>query len=110
MDNAYWNVVDAHIKRHECGCWTWAGAPLDFNVYRFVAESCGAPLPSRQKLYRMPDCKLGKECVNPNHLGTGRDFVLALKGQREEISPNAVTVKLTPQDERFLKALKIGWK
>ncbi len=112
MDNANnWSAVEAHIERHEGGCWVWIAAPVEGNLYRMIAEACGTPLPAGQKLYRMPDCKLGKRCVNPNHLGTGEDFVLAVKGQRREIPepPKTVKVKLTPQDRRFLKALRIGW-
>src|ERR1700694_1532977 len=105
MDNAkHWSDVEAHIRRHNSGCWAWSGAPVEGNVYRFVAEAYGAPLPAGQKLYRMPNCKLGKQCVNPNHLGTGADYVLALNGRRQEIPepPKTVTLKLTPQDRRFL--------
>ena len=113
MDNAYnWHEVEVHIERHESGCWTWDGAPLYGNVYRIVAEAYGTPLPAGQKLYRMPDCKLGKECVNPNHLGTGADYVLALNGRRQEVpeSPKSVTIKLAPQDRGFLTRLRILWE
>jgi hypothetical protein len=115
MDNTSdWGEVEAHIERHEGGCWTWDGSPVDGNVYRVVAEACGAPLPvGLGKLYRMPDCKLGKACVNPNHLGTGEDFVLSVNGRRQEIpepSKRETGVKLTPQDKRFLKSLRIGWE
>jgi len=85
---------------------------MECNVYRFVAEAYGAPLPT-EKLYRMPDCKLGKTCVNPNHLGTGADFVLALNGRRQEIPEPPRTdrvVQLTEQDRRFLKSLRIRWE
>jgi hypothetical protein len=112
MDNtSNWNEVEAHIVRHDSGCWTWDGSPVEGNVYRFVAKAYGSPLPT-EKLYRMPDCKLGKECVNPNHLGTGADYVLAINGRRQEIPEpsRTVTIKLTPQDRQFLKTLRICWE
>ena len=80
-------------------------------MYRVIAEAYGAPLPAG-KLYRMPECKLGKECVNPNHLGTETDYVLALNGRRQEIpepSRAVKVIKLTPQDRRFLKSLRVRW-
>jgi hypothetical protein len=54
----------------------------------------------------------GAECVNPNHFGTGDDFVRAVNGRRQEIPEPSRTVmaKLTPQDRRLLKTLKIGWE
>jgi hypothetical protein len=111
-DNAYsWSEVEVHIIRHPSGCWTWDGLPVDGNVYRIIAEAYGAPLPT-EKLYRMPDCKLGKACVNPNHLGTGADYILSLKGQRQEIpEPSRMgrVLQLTEQDRRFLKNLQIRW-
>jgi len=111
MDTSDWGGVEGHIERRECGCWVWDGAPVDGNVYRIVAEAYGAPLPI-EKLYRMPDCKLGKECVNPNHLGTGADFVLALNGRRQEIPepPRTVrVVRLTERDREFLRSVKVRW-
>jgi hypothetical protein len=114
MDNASnWNDVAAHIDRHDSGCWTWSGAPVEGNVYRVIAEAYGAPLPAGPKLYRMPDCKLGKECVNPNHLGTGADFVLALKGRRQEIPEPprmGMGVRLTERDREFLRSIKVRWE
>jgi hypothetical protein len=113
MDNAFgWSDVEPHIeRRNDSGCWTWDGTPLEGNVYRFVAEAYGAPLPT-EKLYRMPDCKLGKQCVNPNHLGTGADFVLALNGRRQEIPEPSSTigvVRLTERDREFLRSVKVRW-
>jgi hypothetical protein len=112
MDNASnWSEVEAHIERREDGCWIWDGPRMECNVYRFVAEAYGAPLPT-EKLYRMPDCKLGKQCVNPNHLGTGADFVLALNGRRQEIPepPRTVrAVRLTELDKEFLRSIKVRW-
>jgi len=108
-----WGDVEVHIERHESGCWTWDGALLAWNVYRYVAEAYGAPFPAGQKLYRMPDCKLGAECVNPNHIGTVEDFVLSLQGRRHEIPepPKMATgAKLTPRDKQFLKTLRIRWE
>jgi hypothetical protein len=115
MNNSHdWDDVEAHIERHEGGCWTWDGSSVDGNVYRVVAEAYGAPLPvGRGKLYRMPDCTMGKECVNPNHICTGEDFVSALNGRRQEIPEPpmmATGVKLTPKDRRFLKSLRISWE
>jgi hypothetical protein len=113
MDNASdWKDIESHIERREDGCWTWDGSPLDGNVYRVIAEAYGAPLPAGQKMYGMPNCTLGKECVNPSHLGTGADYVLALNGRRQEIPepPKTVVVKLTPQDRRFLKSVRVRWK
>ena len=113
-DSRDWGEVEAHIERHESGCWTWDGAPLEGNVYRVIAEAYGAPLPvGKGKLFRMPDCKLGKACVNPNHLGTGEDFVLAVHGRRQEIpepTKTGVGIWLTMKDRRFLKTLRILWE
>jgi hypothetical protein len=111
MDNtSNWNEVEAHIVRHDSGCWTWDGTPVEGNVYRVVAEVYGAPL-SAEKLYRMPDCKLGKQCVNPNHLGTGADYVLAINGRRLEIPEpsRAGRVRLTELDREFLRSVKVRW-
>jgi hypothetical protein len=115
MDNAYsWSDLESHIERREDnGCWTWDGFPLEGNVYRIIAKAYRAPLPAGQKLYRMPECKLGKACINPSHLGTAADFVLALNGRREEIPepPRAVkVVRLTKLDRLFLKSLRISWE
>jgi hypothetical protein len=41
-----WSAVDMHLRRHENGCWTWTGTPVEGNVYRLVAQACGAPLPA----------------------------------------------------------------
>ncbi len=114
MDNASdWSILEPHIERREdCGCWTWDGSPLEGNVYRIIAEAYGAPLPAGPKLYRMPECKLGKECVNPNHLGTGADYVLSLNGRRQEIpepSRAVRVVRLTELDRQFLKSVRIVW-
>jgi hypothetical protein len=114
MDNANdWSTLEPHIERREdCGCWLWSGAPPEGNVYRIIAEAIGCPLPAGVKLYRMPECKLGKSCVNPSHLGTGVDFVLALNGRRQEIPepPKTVrVVRLTKLDREFLKSVKVRW-
>lgn len=111
-DTNDWRSIEVHIERHEGGCWTWDGSPLEGNLYRVIAAAYGAPLPAGPKLYRMPECKLGKSCVNPNHLGTGADYVLTLHGRRQEISesPKRVTaVRLTKLDREFLKSLRIRW-
>jgi hypothetical protein len=106
-----WSSVEVNIKRHDSGCWTWAGAPMERNVYRYIAEVHGTPLPT-SKLYRMPECRIGHDCVNPGHLGTGEDYMLALTGQRRQIHvpPKTGTVELTAQDRRFLKSLKVSWE
>jgi hypothetical protein len=112
--NNNWDAVAAHIERHAGGCWTWDGSPVAGNIFRMVAEAYGAPLPVRRgKLYRMPDCTVGRNCVNPNHLGTARDFVLAVHGRRQEIPEPTKTgtgIWLTMKDRRFLKSLKILWE
>jgi hypothetical protein len=82
---------------------------LDGNIYRVVAEAYGVPLPAGQKLYRMPGCTVGRKCVNPNHLGTGEDFVLSLQGKRKEV-PEPSKAGITPQDRQFLKSLRIEWE
>lgn len=106
------SAVEAHIERRdEGGCWTWDGSPVEGNLYRIIAEAYGAPL-ATGKLYRMPACMLGKECVNPNHIGTGADFVLALNGRRQEITePSRMgrVLQLTEQDRRFLRSVKVRW-
>jgi hypothetical protein len=109
-----WGDVEVNIKRHESGCWTWIGPPLECNVYRFVAEAYGAPLPNGHgKLYRMPCCTLGRKCVNPNHIGSRDDYMLTLDGRRRdnpEPLKTATGVKLTHEDRRFLKTLRIRWE
>ena len=113
MDETHnWDAVEPHIIRHPSGCWVWDGLPLEGNVYRIIAKAYGAPLPT-EKPYRMPDCKLGKSCVNPNHLGTGADYILSLNGRRQEIPepPRTVgVVRLTELDRQFLKSLRIRWE
>jgi hypothetical protein len=114
MNNSNWNDIEAHIARHDGGCWTWDGTPVDGNVYRIVAEACGIYFPvGRGKLYRMPECKLGTECVNPSHIGTGADFGRALNGRRQEVpepSKMATGITLTQKDRRFLKNLRVRWE
>ena len=115
MNNSYdWGEVEAHIKRLDGGCWTWDGTPVDGNVYRIIAEAYGIFFPvGSGKLYRMPECQLGKLCVNPNHIGTAKDFVLAVHGRRRETAEPTKTgtgIWLTMEDRRFLKALRILWE
>jgi hypothetical protein len=109
-----WGEVEVHIKRHESGCWTWNGSPVEGNVYRIVAEACGAPTRNwNGKLYRMPDCTVGRKCVNPNHIGTIEDYMITLDGRRRDIPESMETgtgVKLTKLDRRFLKSLRIVWE
>ncbi len=113
MDNTYdWFDIEPHIEKHKNGCWTWLGALLEGNIYRLVAEACGCPLPAGQKLFRMPDCALEKNCINPAHLGTSVDFVLALKGRRVSMPEPLSAVRMvrfTEQDRQFLKSLRIRW-
>ena len=113
MDNTYsWSDLESHIERREDGCWTWDGFALEGNVYRVIAEAYGAALPGGQKMYRMPGCTLGKDCVNPNHIGAREDFARALQGQRREI-PASKTItlsELTVQDRRFLRSCRISWE
>jgi hypothetical protein len=105
--------VKVNLKRHKSGCWTWVGAPMTCNVYRYVAEALGAPLPNGHgKLYRMPNCTVGRKCVNPNHIGTIENYWRTLDGRRQdtpEPCERGIGMKLTPRDKRFLKTLKIGW-
>ena len=113
MDETHnWDAVEPHIIRHPSGCWVWDGFPVAGNIYRVIAEAVGCPLPVGQKMYRMPECQIGRDCVNPNHLGTGADFVLALNGRRQEIPepPKTGTVELTARDRLFLEALRISWE
>jgi hypothetical protein len=68
MDNASnWDDIEPHIKRHGSRCWTWSGAPVEGNVYRIVAEACGAPTPNwNGKMYRMANRTVGTNSVNPS--------------------------------------------
>jgi hypothetical protein len=106
-----WGDVEKNIERHACGCWTWGGAPLACNVFRYVAEAHGTPLPAGQ-LYRMPGCVLVDECVNPSHIGTSDDFMRAVHRQLDDASEEPkmpIELKVTARDKRFLKSLKISW-
>ena len=108
-----WGDVEAKIERHECGCWTWTGAPVPSNIYRYVAEAYGTPLPTGKTLFRLPGCVLVAGCVNPNHIGTSDDFMRAVQRQLEDASEQPKTpppeLKITSRDKRFLKSLKITW-
>ena len=106
-----WGNVEKHIERHASGCWTWDGSPLTCNVFRYVAEAHGTPLPAGQ-LYRMPGCVLVDECVNPSHIGTSDDFMRAVHRQLNDASEDPkmpIELKVTARDKRFLKSLKISW-
>jgi hypothetical protein len=109
-----WENIEPHIERHESGCWSWDGTPVEGKVFRVVAEAYGAPLPNAQvNLYRMPDCTLGMRCVNPNHIGTRADYIDTVDGRRQdwpEPPKKGTGLKLTPRDKRFLKTLNIGWE
>jgi hypothetical protein len=111
MDDTYdWDEIEPHIVRHASGCRTWDGSPAE-GVFRLVSEALGIPLPSRNgKCYRMPDCTMGKECVNPNHVGSLENYYRTLEGQRRdtpEPSEMCSGMKLTARDKRFLKSLNI---
>ena len=115
MSNANdWYDIEPHIERHKSGCWTWDGSPVEGNVYRNVARACGAPTPNWDgKLYRMPDCSVGRKCVNPNHIGTIEDYWRTLDGLRQDIpepSKPGAGMTLTTQDKRFLKTLRVVWE
>jgi hypothetical protein len=60
----------------------------------------------------MPDCTLGKECVNPSHVGTREDYFLALGGRRQmpEPSKTGTGIRLTKRDREFLRALRVTWE
>lgn len=65
VEQAIWADVD----KHDSGCWTWTGAS-GCNIIRLLAELSRDPLPANRKMYRMPECTMGKDCVNPDHVGT----------------------------------------
>jgi hypothetical protein len=69
IERAIWNDVEMH----KSGCWTWKGF-AGCNIIRLLAELSGKPLPIGMKLYRMSECAMGKDCVNPDHVGTGRQW------------------------------------
>jgi hypothetical protein len=80
VEQAIWN----DIERHENGCWTWS-KPCECNVIRLFAELFDKPLPAGRKLYRMPECHLGKECVNPDHVGTVEEWMSRVRQQSENV-------------------------
>jgi hypothetical protein len=38
-----WDEIEPHIKRHESGCWTWDGSPVESKPFRVIAGlRCGS--------------------------------------------------------------------
>ncbi len=113
-DNNDWDDIEPHIERHESGCWTWDGSPVKGKVFRIIVDALGTPIPNGHgKLYRMPDCTVGRKCVNPNHIGNIEEYWRTLDGRRQDIpepSETGTGMKLTPRDKSFLKSLNISWK
>ncbi len=77
VERAVWNDVEMH----ENGCWTWSRR-AECNIIQLLAELSGNPLPMNSKLYRMPDCGLGRNCVNPEHVGTSERWIARIQAQR----------------------------
>lgn len=70
VERAIWTDIDTH----ECGCWTWKW-PSGCNIVRLLAELVGNPLPVNMKMYRMPECEMGSDCVNPEHVGSSEQWM-----------------------------------
>ncbi len=96
LEDAIWKDVE----KRECGCWLWNG-PTVCKVVRVLAELMGNPLPAGRKMYRMPHCIIGAECVNPAHCGTSEDYMAHLR-----ISKKAVG-QFTEDDREFLAEIGI---
>ena len=79
MLDAVERAIWADVQRHENGCWTWVGQS-GCNIIRLLAEMSGKPLPLLRRMYRMPGCVLGKDCVNPEHVGTAEEWMLRNHG------------------------------
>jgi hypothetical protein len=79
MLDAVERAIWADVQRHENGCWTWAGQS-GCNIIRLLADLSGKPLPVLRRMYRMPKCELGKDCVNPDHVGTAEEWMLRNHG------------------------------
>jgi hypothetical protein len=73
LDLTFVQWVFNNILLTESGCWQWVGEPTTTKMHVYVAELCHATLPRGQK-YRMPDCVLGDECLNPSHVGTKAEW------------------------------------
>ena len=71
VEHAIMNDVDTH----ENGCWTWSKPRYEVNIIRLLAEMLGQPLPAGVNLYRMPECRLGAQCVHPRHVGTHAEWL-----------------------------------
>jgi hypothetical protein len=76
VEEAIW----ADVQRHENGCWGWPGRKPECNIIRLLADLSGKPLPALRRMYRMPGCALGKQCVNPDHVGTAEEWMLRTQG------------------------------
>lgn len=74
-------AIMADVERHDNGCWTWTG-PKGCNIIRRLAELSAKPLPANRRMYRMPECELGAECVNPEHVGTADEWSRAMRRLR----------------------------
>jgi hypothetical protein len=77
VEQAIW----ADVHEHENRCWTWSG-PTGCSIIRLLAKLCENELPEGRKMYRMPDCELGKNCVSPYHVGTSEDWMFRLRMSR----------------------------
>jgi hypothetical protein len=79
MADAVERAILADVDKHESGCWTW-GKPSECNILQILARLCGRRLPpGRATLYRMPECVMGKDCVNPFHVGTSEEWLSSVK-------------------------------
>ena len=70
---------------------------------RLLAELEQIPLPMGKKLYRMPNCVLGKMCVNPQHVGTSEQYIRQIDPRNETIQTT-----FTADDVRLLREMKIS--
>jgi hypothetical protein len=77
VEQAIWNDV----QKHEDGCWTWNG-PTGCSIIRLLARLCDHSLPVGVKMYRMPECDMGADCVNPFHVGTSEEWMARMRRSR----------------------------
>ena len=96
VEDAIWRDV----LKHASGCWTWTG-PKICRVVCILADMTGNPLPIGRKMYRMPHCSLGIQCVNPQHVGTGEDYLWHLRAR------HSAGDQFTQDDLRFLSRLGV---
>ena len=72
-------AIMADVDMHEGGCWTW-NKPSECNIIQLLAKLIGRDLPvGRGRLYRMPECTMGKVCVNPFHVGTSEEWTARVR-------------------------------